>query len=167
MLMEKELSFGEYMRRLRRGRKLSLHMLAEKTGLNYPHLSRLENDSALPRADTVAKIADALDGDVKTMWQLADCLPRTILDRIISTQEERTFSSLNRASGFPAETGEDSQGQLPEFVAQLMARHGLSEAEGQSLIDAMAKLATMDTTGRNAIIALIQGLVAGGDHGQI
>jgi len=42
--MDAQLTFGEYMRRLRRERKWNLNTLSEHCELSYTHLSRLEND---------------------------------------------------------------------------------------------------------------------------
>ena len=65
--MEVQLTFGKYIRRLRRQRKWNLNTLSEQCKLSYTHLSRLENDSVLPTAESVARLAQALDGDLKAM----------------------------------------------------------------------------------------------------
>ena len=80
--MNRQLTFGETMRRLRRQKEWSLGTLAEETGLSYSHLSRVENDSASPQADAVARLAEALDGDLRELLELAACLPAVILQRI-------------------------------------------------------------------------------------
>jgi transcriptional regulator with XRE-family HTH domain len=90
--MELQLTFGEYIRRLRRGRKWNLNTLAEASGISYTHLSRIENDSKLPSVDLVAKLAEALDGDLIAMLVMADCLPRSILDLMRSREEEAAGS---------------------------------------------------------------------------
>ncbi len=92
--MERQITFGEHMRRLRRGQRLSLHDLAERTGLSYSHLSRIENDSSLPRPLTVVEIATALDGDLRQMLELAECLPQIILDRMGERGDSPPLSPL-------------------------------------------------------------------------
>ena len=59
--MPASLTLGETIRRLRRHKKWSLGTLAQETGLSYSYLSRVENDSASPQADAVARLAEALD----------------------------------------------------------------------------------------------------------
>src|SRR5690242_17447248 len=81
--MQVELSFGEYLRRLRRQKALPLQDVARKSGLSTSHLSRLENDNGLPTTDTVVKLHNVLGGDLTVMLELARCLPDEILDRYI------------------------------------------------------------------------------------
>src|SRR3954453_17824082 len=47
--MQVNLSFGEYLRRLRRDKRMPLQDVARKAGLSTTHLSRLENDNGLRR----------------------------------------------------------------------------------------------------------------------
>jgi len=47
------------------------------------HLSRIENGNAAPGAGTVVKLAKALDADLRQLLELADCLPREILERYV------------------------------------------------------------------------------------
>ena len=72
--------------------------MAERTGLSYSHLSRVENDSASPQADGIARIAEALDGDLRALLELADCLPEVILQRISRQEERSPAGSLPRAA---------------------------------------------------------------------
>jgi transcriptional regulator with XRE-family HTH domain len=50
-----DLTLGEYIRRLRRHKGWGLDELAAATQLSVSHLSRIENDKAIPNADTVVK----------------------------------------------------------------------------------------------------------------
>lgn len=65
--MTTQLSFGEYIRRRRRAKRWQLQELAVQSGLSLSHLSRIENDNAVPNPDTVVKLAKALDGDLELM----------------------------------------------------------------------------------------------------
>jgi len=150
------------MRRLRRDSKWSLSKLAEKTGLNYPHLSRMENDSTVPRADTVAKLAESLGGDLKVMLELADCLPRTILDRIMSTQEDDTADSLKRTAGNRPSPGD--QGAIIESF-QTALTQVIAQDETGSLVQALDELVHLEEHQRNAVINLIHSLASGGEYG--
>jgi len=42
---------------------------------NLRGTSRIENDRAVPNADTVVKLANALNGRLERMLEMADCLP--------------------------------------------------------------------------------------------
>ena len=81
--MESQITFGEYVRHLRRRKGWSLQELASASQLSPSHLSRLENDNGLPNAETVVKLSTALEGDLEKMLQLADCLPEEILERLL------------------------------------------------------------------------------------
>lgn len=59
---------GPQMKRLRRDRNLTLDVLAEKTGLNKSHLSRLERGEKSPSVATVVKLAQALKVPVATFF---------------------------------------------------------------------------------------------------
>jgi len=155
--MQSGLSFGETIRRFRRYRKWSLGRLAEETGLSYSYLSRVENDSARPQAETVARLASALNIDLAMLLELADCLPRVILDRII---ERGTASgpSLNREAGAPQpESRVDSVGAL---IVDLALKHGLSVAEGHQIAEAVERLVSLPGETRTSVTNLILSLEA-------
>jgi len=152
-----QLTLGEYIRRLRRAAKRSLSSLAEETHISYSHLSRIENDSTVPNADTVARIATALDGDLKLMLEMADCLPRAILDRIAAREETTSPSSLRRAlgddpnrSGLPRDSGADLNG--------LALAADPSEVELSAVMTAVSRLVLLKPAQRSAVIRLIQSL---------
>ena len=156
--MEAQLTFGEYMRRLRRGLKWNLNTLAEATGISYTHLSRLENDSTLPSADSVAKLAESLDGDLKAMLDMADCLPRTILDRIRSREEE-SAGSLKRTGGLPGSSSEDSDAGLSlNIVSELTQAYGLEEDEARRIARAIYDMVNLGQSQRSGILNLIASL---------
>ena len=56
--------FGRTIRGLRRARGLTLVQLSERSGLSVPFLSQVENDRAMPSAQSLAAIADCLDASV-------------------------------------------------------------------------------------------------------
>src|SRR5215210_6540860 len=96
--MDAEITLGEYVRRLRRRKRWQLQELAAATGLSATHLSRIENDSAVPNPDTVVKLSNALDGELELMLQMADCLPREILDRLVDRAAD-SGTVLKRSAG--------------------------------------------------------------------
>jgi len=158
-MIDSSLTFGEYLKRLRRSRKYSLHMLADRTKLSYTHVSRLENDSTIPKADTVARLADALDGDIKVMLELANCLPRTILDRIISQQESGSAPLKRRAL---PQDGRAAKADPMQVLTTVLAAQSdsLDEQEAIAVASAVISLTHLEPQRRAAIIALITSLAS-------
>jgi transcriptional regulator with XRE-family HTH domain len=150
--MNSTLTLGETIRRLRRHKKWSLSTLAEETGLSYSYLSRVENDSASPQADAVARLSDALDGDLRELLELADCLPEVILNRIARRSGGTATGALNRTAGEGDPPLEDSVGAL---VSNLAIVHGLLVPEAHGLADAVERLVTLPADQRDSIMALI------------
>ena len=155
------LSLGEYIRRLRRAAKRSLHSLSEETRISYSHLSRIENDSTVPNAHTVAQIATALDGDLKVMLEMAKCLPRTILDRIAAREEARSPTPLSRALGDDPNRSGPSRGSGAD-LNDLAA--GLNENEANDIVDAVKHLVHLKPTQRSAVMRLIRSLYEEADE---
>ena len=152
-----QLTLGEYIRRLRRAAKRSLHSLSEETRISYSHLSRIENDSTVPNAHTVAQIATALDGDLKVMLEMAKCLPRTILDRIAAREEARSPTPLSRALGDDPNRSGPSRGSGADLNDLALAA-GLNENETSDIVDAVKHLVHLKPVQRAAVMSLIRSL---------
>ena len=73
------LTFGEYVRRLRRSRGLQGRQLAETMGISPIYLSRLENDHAKPSADLVIDLARVLDVEPVALMRVSGCLSAAVL----------------------------------------------------------------------------------------
>ena len=155
------LSLGEYIRRLRRQANRSLHSLSEETRISYSHLSRIENDSTVPNAHTVARIATALDGDLKLMLEMANCLPRASLDRIAAREEARSPTPLSRALGDDPNRSGPSRGSGAD-LNDLAA--GLNENEANDIVDAVKHLVHLKPTQRSAVMRLIRSLYEEADE---
>jgi transcriptional regulator with XRE-family HTH domain len=136
---------------------MTLHALAERSGVGYTPLSRLEADSTTPGPDTVAKICEAVDGDLRTMLELADCLPRLILDRIESRQA-REGPVLNRAFHDPSAPADTRRQDL----AELLASAGLDQQEESEVMTAITQLLALTKGRREAVASLIATLYAEG-----
>jgi len=152
------LTFGEYARRMRRRKRWQLQDLAGATGLSVSHLSRIENDSALPNPDTVVKLAAALDGNLEQMLELADCLPREILERLVRRADDSP-AALHRNAG---ETGADPGfGQAlvddmdPHLRRTLAQQFGLSDQDVAGLFAVLYRMARMRPEQREAVIAFL------------
>ena len=74
-------SFGKYLRRKRKQKKMSQRALASEADINFTYLSKVENDvpgfSSLAEP-TLEKIADALDVDPDEMITRAGKIPADI-----------------------------------------------------------------------------------------
>jgi transcriptional regulator with XRE-family HTH domain len=156
---ERQLTFGEYMRRLRRDRKMSLQELAATTGLSYSHLSRIENDSTVPAAETVSKIAAVVDGDLRQMLELAECLPRAILDRITSLDTVTSQAPLV-FRGVRDDSADESRLRT---LVRIALDLGVPTHESQGLCEAVLELFRLPVQQRRAVTALIASL--GSDDG--
>jgi len=149
--MEEKLTFGETIRRKRRAKKWSLVELQKATGLSYSYLSRVENDSASPQVEAVAKIAEALDADVTELLELAQCLPEVILKRL-AQRTEASASALNRTAGAGADGPKSSVGAL---VTELAVGRGLPVPEANELADVVERLVALPPDQRSLATRLI------------
>ena len=81
-------TIGQRIREIRKERNLTQRELADKVGLNFTYLSRVENDrldaEQTPREDTLQKIAQALDSDVDELLLLARRIPDSFRSRILA-----------------------------------------------------------------------------------
>jgi transcriptional regulator with XRE-family HTH domain len=139
-------SLGEYIRRLRRDRKWSLLKLAEEAEVSYSYLSRVENDVIRPSADVIARIAGALDADLRWMLTEAQALPEAILDRLDGSAAP-AGRVLKRRAG-PAASSSDG-------FEQAAAEAGLAPADAAAFAAAVRELLRLPSAQRRAVQSLI------------
>jgi transcriptional regulator with XRE-family HTH domain len=154
--MDESLSLGEYVRRLRRERRWSLYDAARECKLSYTHLSRIENDSTVPGPDTVARLAVALGGDLRTMLEKAKCLPAVILEHMSASGAATAPAVLKRAA-FPSERGPGRPGP-DRTVRQLAGDAVLNDRELDELATAVAQLAQLPDHQRSMVSKFILSL---------
>jgi transcriptional regulator with XRE-family HTH domain len=153
------LTFGEYTRRLRRRKRWQLQDLAAVTGLSVSHLSRIENDNTLPNPDTVVKLATALDGELGQMLELADCLPREILERLIRSTDDQRETALPRSAGAPV--GDPGFGRAlvddmdPTLRRILAQQYGLSQRDVDGLFTVLRRIAKMRPEQRETVLEFL------------
>lgn len=79
---------GQRIRELRKSRNLTQRQLADRVGINFTYLSRVENDrlddEQTPREETLQRIASALESDPNELLLLARRIPDAYRDRILS-----------------------------------------------------------------------------------
>ena len=162
-MVNSQLTFGEHLRRLRRRKRWGLQDLSRETGLSVSHLSRLENDNGLPKPDTVVKLASALQGELEPMLELARCLPKEILDRLIRRASEESPARL-RTAGSEAEDPTFSKALVedidPELRAHIADQFGLSHQDMDGIFKFLRGMARRSPEERRVVLdVLIGGLV--------
>jgi transcriptional regulator with XRE-family HTH domain len=152
------LSLGEYVRQLRRRKRWGLQDLADSTGLSMSHLSRIENDNAVPNADTVVKLAAAIGGDLAQMLEMADCLPREVLERYVR-RADTGDAALKRSAGqeaidpgFSRALIEDMDSDLRRALARQFA---LSDRDVEGLFTVLRRIGRMTPAEREAVIGFL------------
>ncbi|MCA9062071.1 MAG: helix-turn-helix transcriptional regulator [Planctomycetaceae bacterium] len=81
-------TIGKRIREIRKSRNLTQRELADRVGINFTYLSRVENDrlddEQTPREDTIQRIAKALNTDADELLLLAKRIPDAYRDRILA-----------------------------------------------------------------------------------
>jgi transcriptional regulator with XRE-family HTH domain len=157
-----QISLGEYVRRLRRAKQWDLHKLGAETDLSVSHLSRIENDRAIPNADSVIRLARALDGDLGLMLELANHLPREMLARLIRRAEGGTIAH-RRSAGLEADPTfgdamvEDMDPSLRFALGQLFE---LSDKDEEGLFLALGRMAAMEPAELEQVFDFVDFLIS-------
>ena len=80
-------TFGERVRELRKNKALTLRDLAEKLGVNFTYVSKIENQKLsfgeYPSEDLIRSLAKVLKADVDELLLLAQKIPDDIRQRVI------------------------------------------------------------------------------------
>jgi len=81
------MTFGERVRELRHRNGWSLKVLAEKVGVGFTYLSRVENGRLnfgdYPSDSLIHRLADALEADEEELIVLAERVPERIRKRVL------------------------------------------------------------------------------------
>jgi transcriptional regulator with XRE-family HTH domain len=85
-------TFGQALRELRRSKGLSQRNLAEKVGVDFSYISKIENDRlSPPAADTIVEICNALEVPVEELLALKGKIPSELEDTIGSSPAALKF----------------------------------------------------------------------------
>ena len=106
------MTFGRKVRELRTAKNLTQRELAERIGINFTYLSKIENDKLeqdqSPKEDTIKKLAGVLSGDQDELLLLARKIPERIKQRVIerpdvfrkmATLDDETLNRIMRELG--------------------------------------------------------------------
>lgn len=77
------MTFGHRVRELRKALGLSQKLLAERVGINFTYLSKIENDiMPPPREKTILALARELDADADELFGLAKKIPSSLFKQV-------------------------------------------------------------------------------------
>ncbi|MFQ5812609.1 MAG: helix-turn-helix domain-containing protein [Anaerolineae bacterium] len=87
-----EQTFGQALRELRRSKDITQRNLAEKVGVDFSYISKIENDRLPPpAADTIVRICNALEAPPDTLLALSGKIPSELRDTIGSSPAAMQF----------------------------------------------------------------------------
>ena len=94
------MTFGQRLRELRKARNLSQKTLADKVGINFTYLSKIENErldfAQFPSEELIRKLAAALEADEDELLILAQKIPEQIKKRVMERPDAfRKFADLD------------------------------------------------------------------------
>lgn len=94
------MTFGQRVRELRTGKNLTQRELADRIGINFTYLSKIENDKLeqdqSPKEETIKKLAEMLGCDQDELLLLARKIPEQIKQRVIERPDVfRKMASLD------------------------------------------------------------------------
>src|SRR3954451_7768719 len=81
------MKFGQRLRELRKEKRLGQRALAERVGISFTYISKIENHQLdfgeYPSDDLIRRLAKALDADEDELLLLAEKIPDRIRRRVI------------------------------------------------------------------------------------
>lgn len=114
-------AFGDTIRNARKGQKISLRALAEKLGINFTYLSKIESgELAAPAEDKIIAIANQLGLDADELFMLARRVPSELTASVLRPQMPKI---LRATKGLSNE-------QLEEMLQWVNERRDVAQDEG-------------------------------------
>lgn len=97
------MNFGERIRDLRKAKNLSQRGLADKVGVSFTYISKIENEKLdfgdYPSEDLIRKLAKSLGADADELLLLAEKIPKQIKKRVMERPDAfRKFAELDDAA---------------------------------------------------------------------
>lgn len=91
-MMSMNQSFGQALRDLRRAKGVTQRGLAEKVGVDFSYISKIENDRLRPpAADTIVKICEALEAQPDALLALTGKIPSEVKETLGSSPAAMQF----------------------------------------------------------------------------
>jgi len=108
-----EQTFGRTLRELRRSKGVSQRELAEKVGVDFSYISKIENDRLPPpAADTIVKICNALEVPPDKLLALSGKIPSELRNIIGSSPAAMQFIRSAQLMGLTEEEWKELTKQL-------------------------------------------------------
>ena len=108
-----EQTFGGALRELRRSKGISQRNLAEKVGVDFSYISKIENDRLPPpAADTIVRICSAMEAPPDTLLALSGKIPSELRDTIGSSPAAMHFIRSAQSMGLTEEEWKELTMQL-------------------------------------------------------
>jgi transcriptional regulator with XRE-family HTH domain len=86
------MTFGDRLRELRLQNGFNQRDLAEKVGIDFTYLSKIENDKMSPPSqETIRKLAEELEADLDELLILANRVPDDVKEVITKSREHPAF----------------------------------------------------------------------------
>lgn len=112
-------TFGRVLREIRRSKKMSQRVLAEKVGVDFSYISKVENDRLPPpAADTIVRICTALEVPVEELLALKGKMPSEFEDALGSSPAALKFVNQAQAMGLTEAEWEKLTHQLRRLRSQ-------------------------------------------------
>lgn len=106
-------TFGTKLKSLRRVKGISQRDLAQRVGVDFSYISKLENDRLPPpAADTIEKICHELDVRHEELLGLTNKLPTGLRQMLVENQGARDFMREARAMDLSDKEWEKLAGRL-------------------------------------------------------
>ena len=106
-------TFGSALRALRRSKGVSQRDLAARIGVDFSYISKLENDRLpAPSADTVVRMAAALDEPSEALLALTGKLPSDLRDAVASSPSALAILRRAKSMELSSEEWEEMSVQL-------------------------------------------------------
>jgi transcriptional regulator with XRE-family HTH domain len=120
------MKFGQRIRDLRRAQNLGQRALAEKIGISFTYVSKIENHQLdfgeYPSDDLIRKLAKALDADEDELLLLAEKIPAQVRERVLERPDVfRAFAAcddktLDRLLQQVGKSGTQRKGKPPKPI---------------------------------------------------
>lgn len=90
-----KITFGQTLKEIRRAKDVSQRELAEKVGVDFSYISKLENDRMPPpAAETIVKLAEALDVPAEVLLANSGKVSSELKDVISSPEAIRFLNEV-------------------------------------------------------------------------
>lgn len=112
-------TFGQKIKRLRKAKRITQLELAERIGVDFTYVSKVENDRTMrsPAESTIRKIAEVLGIDSEDLILLANKVPQNLQDTIV--QDTLAVDFLRTVPKFNS----DDREEISKFIERVENRN--------------------------------------------